>query len=383
MVRVMSFNQTAGMKTRNLVLFLLAVFSPIAGRAADLVYSGSLVQVANGSISVRLYDGKVVEARLPKNGNLSAGPISSQYNLADQVEITCKSIDTFLDTRTDHYFVLELKKLRFLRPTSPDELLRVRATLKWKKGENLLTIPPQDVEKRGQKPSAADSAVLAQVRKVNLEDAANMPNFIADEKAERFQKVIGSSNFQLQDTVESEIAFHGSEATRQRVRIDGKAWNKKSVWLPGINWGVGFGAVIKPLLDPECENIIEFKGQESVRGRSLSAYAFSAPSDSCFGGGQLGQFMYSGPVSGRILVDDPGGRVLQMEIVQTGFPSGFEMVQSRQVLVWSYVTIGDRDFLVPVAGDYFMTFAGGDTWHIAVEYKNHKHFETSIKLKVQ
>ena len=371
------------MKTRNLVLFLLAVFSPIAGRAADLVYSGSLVQVANGSISVRLYDGKVVEARLPKNGNLSAGPISSQYNLADQVEITCKSIDTFLDTRTDHYFVLELKKLRFLRPTSPDELLRVRATLKWKKGENLLTIPPQDVEKRGQTPSAADSAVLAQVRKVNLEDAANMPNFIADEKAERFQKVIGSSNFQLQDTVESEIAFHGSEATRQRVRIDGKAWNKKSVWLPGINWGVGFGAVIKPLLDPECENIIEFKGQESVRGRSLSAYAFSAPSDSCFGGGQLGQFMYSGPVSGRILVDDPGGRVLQMEIVQTGFPSGFEMVQSRQVLVWSYVTIGDRDFLVPVAGDYFMTFAGGDTWHIAVEYKNHKHFETSIKLKVQ
>ena len=189
----MSFNQTDGMKARNLVLFLLAVFFPLSGRAADPVYSGSLVQVAPGSISIRLYDGRIVEVRLPKNGNLSSGPISSQYNLADQVEITCKSIDPFLDTRTDHYFVLELKKLRLLRATSPDELLRVRATLSWKKGENLLTIPPQDVEKRGQKLSVGDSAALGRVRKVNLEEAANMPDFIADEKAQRFQRVSGSS----------------------------------------------------------------------------------------------------------------------------------------------------------------------------------------------
>jgi len=370
------------MKTRNLVLFLLGVFFPLAGYAQDPIYSGSLVQVAPGSISIRLYDGRVVEARLPKNGNLSAGPISSQYNLADQVEMTARSIDPFLDTRTDHYFLLELRKLRLLRLFSPDDLMRVRATLSWKKGENLLTIPPHGEEKR-QSFSAADSPELAQVRKVNLEEAAHLLNFIADEKAQRFQRVSGSSNFRFQDTVESEIAFHGSEATRQRIRINGKAWNKKSVWLPGINWGVGFGTVIRPLFDPECENIIQFKGQESSRGRQLLAYAFSAPADGCFGGGQMGQFVYNGPLSGRILVDDPGGRVLQFEVVQTGMPRGFEMVESRQVLVWDYVMIGDRDFLVPVAGDYFLTFASGDTWHIAVEYKNHKHFETSIKLKVE
>src|SRR5436190_1194525 len=90
--------------------------------AADSVYAGSLVQVAPGSFSIRLPDGRVVDARLPKSGDLAAESIAQQYNLADQVEITAKSIDAYLDKQTDHYYFLELKKLRLLRSSSPEDL---------------------------------------------------------------------------------------------------------------------------------------------------------------------------------------------------------------------------------------------------------------------
>jgi hypothetical protein len=370
------------MNTRHLLLVLPAVlFLCVAARAADAVYSGGLVQVAPGSIWIRLADGRVAGARLPKDGDLSAGLISSQYHLGDQVEITCKRIDPFLDSKTDDYFFLELKKLRLLRPPTPDEFAKVRATLTWKNGDNLLKIPPQAAEQTGQK--RTESAALAHVREVNLGDALKMPNFIADERAQRFEKRKGSSNFQLRDTVESEITFQGSQATRQRVRINGKAWNSKSHWLPGITWGSAFGSEIKPLFDPECANTIEFKGPETVRGKQLLVYAFRAPADGCFAAGQISEFQYNGPLSGRVLVDDPGGRVIQFESAPSGFPPEFGLLESKQVLSWDYVPIGDSSFLLPVAGDYFITFTSGDAWHIAVEYKNHKHFETSIKLKVQ
>jgi hypothetical protein len=369
------------MNPRGFLLVLPAVvFLSVAARAADPVYSGSLVQVASGSISIRLSDGRVTDARLPKSGDLSALPISSQYKLGDQVEITGKRIDPFLDSKTDHYLFIELKKLRLLRPPTPDELEKVRVTLTWKNGENLLKVPPQ-----AEQPvkNRTESAALAHVREVNLENAAKMPNFIADERAQRFLKRKGSANFQLQDTVESEIAFHGSEATRQRVRINGKAWNSKSAWLPGFNWGTGFGTEIKPLLDPKCGNTIEFKGPETARGKQLLAYSFEIPADGCFGPGQIGAFQYNGTQSGRFLVDDPEGRVIQFESVQNELPPEFGLVESKQVLSWEYVKVGDSSFLLPVAGDYFSTFTNGDVWHIVVEYKNHKHFETSIKLKVQ
>ena len=350
------------------ILWSLGIVLAFQGlvRAADSVFTGNLVQVAPGSISIRLADGRVVDARLPKSGNLAAEALAKEYSLADQVEITAKTIDAFLDKQRDHYYFVELKKLRLLRSSSPEELTGVLNTLWWKRGDNLLQVPG----KLAPKPSLTlPDPRVERLREVNLGYVASLPNFVADERATRSLKLKDSSSWKLQDTVESEITLQSSGRSRQHVRINGKARNSQSHWLPGVNWGIGFGTELIDLFDPKCETTFDFKGPgDGPENKQLLLYSFHAPPDRCFGPSQIGAIQSNGSKDGQILVDD-AGHVVQFK-------------EGDTTLSWGYVRIGESSHLLPVAADYVFTFPDG-VWHIEVQFKNHKHFESSIQLKTQ
>jgi hypothetical protein len=92
---------------------LAAIFLPVAAHAADVEFTGGLERITPESILIRLADGKRIDAKLPKAGALAAETISAQYNLGDEIQITCKPMgqDQCLD----------LKSLKFLRPPTPRE----------------------------------------------------------------------------------------------------------------------------------------------------------------------------------------------------------------------------------------------------------------------
>jgi hypothetical protein len=361
------------------VALLAVLLPPNAILAADPVFRGNLLVVTPGSISVRLPDGMVIDARLPKTGNLTAGFISTQYKVADQVEITCKRTEAFLDTKVDRYYALELKQVRFLHSPSPDEWAKSVASLSWHGADNLLKLPIASNPKPDS--VAGEPSQLEHIREVNLANAAKMPNFVADEKATRFRGQAGSLKSRLEDVIESEVVFQGSDATRQRIRINGKAWKSKSSWLPGLNWGVAFGDDLKPALARNCVSEMAFKGPVEASSRQLFAYQFQSPPDGCFGPHTVLSGQFNPARTGQILVDG-GGNVIQFEKTERGFPAGYGFsAESKEVVSWDYVKIGEVSYLLPVAADYLFTYSSGDVWHIEVQYKNHRHFESSIDLK--
>src|SRR5215475_3536268 len=90
-------------------LLLAALLVPFRMTAADATYTGNLLLVSPEFVSIRLADGRVLDARTSKGGSLGSQSIAANYNLADRVEIVAKQIDAILDRKTDHYIVLELK----------------------------------------------------------------------------------------------------------------------------------------------------------------------------------------------------------------------------------------------------------------------------------
>src|SRR5262249_17219782 len=144
-----------------------------------------------------------------------------------------------------------------------------------------------------------------QIRDVNLDYISKLPSFIADELAVRMHKPKGSDKWKDKDTIESEISFKGGDAFRQKIRFNGKPWNKPTHWLPGgPTWGVGFGTDLKPLFDRVCENQITFEGRKEIGGAQVRSFAFRTPMDACFGSGLYGYQLYSAGKAGRILVDE-------------------------------------------------------------------------------
>jgi hypothetical protein len=166
--------------------------------------------------------------------------------------------------------------------------------------------------------------------------------------------------------------------------VNGQPWKKKG--FEGFNWSVQFGGELKPLFDPKCPTRIDFEGREEVHGTPVLAYRFSSPPNGCFGyfsvkNGFLSALRRYNPAqTGRFLVDEREGSVIQVEQEAHEFPKGFGADAWKQTITWDYVKTGDGTYLLPVAVDMVGGFTQADLWHITVEYKNHRHFQAATNV---
>jgi hypothetical protein len=74
---------------------------------------------------------------------------------------------------------------------------------------------------------------LDQIRQINLDRAANLPNFIADETvtgyaAGRYRGPAASAPWEYGHTFQAEIAVKGTQIGRRNVLRDGSPWDKAS-----------------------------------------------------------------------------------------------------------------------------------------------------------
>ncbi len=219
-------------------------------------------------------------------------------------------------------------------------------------------------------------AELDRVRQVNLEAGTKLPSFVADETLKRYEGRLDSSKWRQVDTVDTEIAVEGTVITRQNWRRNGKPWKPASGFIPNA----GFGTELKPLFSPDCPTRLVPAGREVVHGDQAQVYRFSSPPDACFVSLGNNRQLYNAARSGRNLVDDRSGRMIQFEAEATGFPKGFEFVQRNEVETWDYVKIGEASHLLPVAADFIWRMPNGSLYRVAIEYKNHRHFEASTNL---
>jgi hypothetical protein len=365
-----------------LSVLLIGVFLTRAAPSAfadDLVTTGNLRFVAATFMTLRLADGRVIDARLPRKGPLAAASLVAQYRLGDRVQIVCKPIRPDFDEAANRSHQLELAHVEYVRGPTPDELRDVRRSLSWQPGENLLK-PSLLLVAEPTLSTPASPAGFEAIRTVNLARIEAFPSFLADETATRSRKPKGSADWQPVDTIESEISFQGARAIRRNVRINGKRWQSSSPWLPGANWGLGFGTDLQPLFYARCANEFAAGGEETVRGQQLRVFTFRAPQDGCFGPGTIGYQQYAAEHRGRILVDR-AGNVVQVEHEDVGTPPDLG-TGSTIVLIWEEIKIGATAYLLPASLDWvWRSDEKGDMWRVHAEYRNHHHFETAVTIR--
>jgi hypothetical protein len=367
---------------RPLVLLVsLLVLQPGRGFEAGISFTGSLERVGDGSISIKLADRTVIDAMLPNAPALGSTALASQYKMGDEVEIKCKPIQPVWEVDTSRFQSLEVTAIRFLRRPSPQEVSSLLEA-KPREGKNLLQRPKVAVStlNRTADSDAPASGELEHARRINLEYAANMPNFVADETAKRYRSTPRSPDWRPYDTVESEITFRGRRAVRQQVRRDGKPWGQPFDALPGFKWYEGFETEISPLFDPQCPTIIEYQGPSKVGGRQLLEYRFSSPVDGCFPFLYFAYQRYNPARTGHVFIDGPSGSVIQVDDQADEFPADFEFARREEHMFWDYVKIGESSHLLPVRANFLVVYSDGTRYRVEVEYKNHRHFEASTNV---
>lgn len=233
---------------------------------------------------------------------------------------------------------------------------------------------------------AADEVpALSHVREVNLDYAAKLPDFVADEVIHRYESHKASPpKWEPSDMIEAEIAVQAKGGfMRRNVRRNGQPWNKP---FPGWNFGVPFGEGLTELFGPRCPNVIEFDSRQEWQGKTVQAYRFHSPSNGCFGywatrAGILPLTRRYNPARrGRFLVDVPGNNLIRLEVEAVDFPKSFGNDTWTEASSWDSVKIGDESYLLPVAFETVIGSSSADLVGAVVEYKNHRHFEASADV---
>lgn len=323
---------------------VLVMALTLPSSAADRIFTGGLERVGRSSISILMADGLRLDAVLPTG-------LAAPYDFGDKVEITCVPVKTVYLAETGIHYELQVKSLRLVQAATAAE--RALATV--------ASDPQFDLDR---------------VRRVNLDYAKRLPNFVADEIARTYRSDDAGKPWRFTHTIEAEITIKDDSIGRQNVRRDGKPWKLPPV-LPMAS---DFGNHLKSLFAPECHTEIKFAGRQEVRGESMLVYLFSSPPDGCFWNIKRNNKLNSPGVTGRVLVDAAKGNVIRCELESTGFPENFGLDRYSMAESWDYVTVAGVSYLAPVSAEFTLRHSDGAIARSTTDYKNHRHFEASTNV---
>lgn len=347
-------------------------------RPSSTVFSGALERVREGSIAVRLADGLTIDAALlPQNG-LTAAAIAASYRLADRVQMECTQLRTVYDSKAALHLHMAVKSIRLVRAATSRERAQMADDLSWRSGNSLMELPAAHISEASKESAMA---ALERTRKLSLDRAGHIPNFVADEIARRYRSEGAGQPWKLYDTLETEVTSKGDTISRENVRRNGVPTKKPLDKLDGPRPGVFFGAELK-MFHPECPTRFDYAGVESIGGRQLSVYRFTDPSGGCHSLPQAGGEKYDGGRTGRVLVDERG-EVLRYESEARGMPEKFPFDRLIETEAWDYVTIGGSSYLVSVAASLSIFQADGTAWSVNIDYRNYRHFQTSAGISYE
>ena len=330
-----------------LVLLALACALP----SAALTFSGKLDELTPRSLALRLADGRVIDALLPR----TPLPEIASIGTGDSVETDCKRIKPVWEPEASRYRFLEVTAIRLLVHEPPERRPSAAPT------------PP------------ADDPTMAHAREVNLSYAAQLPNYVADETAVRYTRDSASKKWRRFDTIQDEIAIRGAHATRQGILRNGKLTHDAFERLSGFKWSGGFGTELRPVFDPRCPTRIEYAGDAAATGGDLAEYRFESPAHACFVPFYFEFERYNPARTGHVDVDKRG-RVVRFLEEARAFPPAFEFSGRTEEIYWSDVTIAGSQHLLPVRAVFVVVYSSGVGWRVEVEYKNHRHFEASTTI---
>jgi hypothetical protein len=358
------------------------------GARSEVTFSGELQRVTAVSISVRLADGRIIEARdAATHGDLSPATLARLYTIGDRVEITCAPIGGSYAALLGRRLDLELKKLKLIRNPSREERTHALASKAWRQSPNLLQVA--DEEPAQADGGAADEpknvpdpewpARLKQIRSRIVKFVSQMPNFVADEVATRYVSVVNPPDWRLSDTIESETTVKRGAISREHIVVDGKPWESPYRELPGFKWTDAFGSQMTYLFDPKCPTVFEPGGRIAEGGKSLSVVLFSSPPDGCEFYWQSSEQFYPGK-TGRILLDESEENIVRLETESRVFPEAFPISSVEKQVSWELVKIGDAAHRLPVSAQITVVLSTGEMRLAKHEYKNHRHFEAASNI---
>ena len=210
-------------------------------------------------------------------------------------------------------------------------------------------------------PSVAESAeVLANARRISLEAAKGIPDFVVKQLVTRSEARGQTQNWQVRDRLTVAVSYRESTGEQYKLLAVNGLPNPSSGAERGSYEQAGgstttgeFASLLIRIFSDETATLFEAAASDTLRGRRTIIYNFDIKKDLArnrllYGGDGETRTTTTG-LRGRIWIDRETFRVLRAEYTTTDVEPDFPIRQLDKTIDFDWVAISDRQYLLPTS----------------------------------
>jgi hypothetical protein len=217
-------------------------------------------------------------------------------------------------------------------------------------------------------PSDADQRkILAQITENALKYRQTLPDFVCSKLTRRNADQTGTSQHWRQiDSVDEELTFVNQKESYKQVSVNGKK-SSGGNRTPGPDYE--FGSLMSSIFDPKAHADFKWHSWTTLNQRRTYVFAYSImPENSQFTIG------FKAPktvgFAGLFYADVESGMVMHIFVIAQS-PPNFALTNVTYDLLYDFVKIGDRQFVMPVKSDFHGKDGKSLIWN-EVEFRRYR-----------
>ncbi len=313
-----------------------------------------------------------------------AAEVEAQVRAAYQRNQAVDEVAAEIDRRGIDFEMTEAfgRKLRFLRAAQVESAL-------WRADERR-----RSVTARPQRPAALptdapdvpvyreDQPLIEQVRAVTQAYVSSLPDFTTRQRVQRYYRT-GGGPWRLGDYLEIAIAYSAEKGERLELKLqNGVSTSLGLEEVGGLTSTGQFAGLLKSLFDEASQARFRESGTADFYGRSCRVFEYVVETAYSRQSIQIGKARTIAGYRGRIVVDPETRRIVRLESECIDLPRDFPVSEAVSVVEFGWVTIGDADYLMPVAAQVMLTDRRERLTSLnCITFQKYGKFETTVVVE--
>ena len=287
--------------------------------------------------------------------------------------------------------VAEIRKRGIGFPLT-DGLLRVVAT---KSGNDaLLRRTLEEAERRRINPSAATlppeaeaRELLERTRTVTLAAAEAMPDFMVKELVTRSTAQGKTQNWRVLDHLSFAVGYRANAGEEYRLlAVNGQPPGERASTPEQIGGSISAGEFVTMLARVfvgQSQASFRAIDTDTLRNRRAIVYEYNVAKQFAPLSIRFGQRSTTAGSRGRVWIDRETNRVLRLEDIAVDVPTDFPITEVSWLVDYDWVTIAERQYLLPVQSDVVATYYISERTYQdrnEIRFRNYQKFGSEVKI---
>jgi hypothetical protein len=198
---------------------------------------------------------------------------------------------------------------------------------------------------------------------------------------QRYQRV-PSNDWKLGDYLELAVSYATDRGEDIKLKLqNGRSTQTTIDQLGGLTSTGQFAGQLALLFDPNSRAEFEEQGAVDFYGQPCMLYKFRVPTKSSHKQLKIEKALVTTGYKGRIFIQRQTKQVLRIEEESFDIPYDFPVSEASSVVDFGWVTISNKDFLLPVSAQVSLTDKHSHATELnCITFTKYSKFDTDVKV---